>query len=106
MYCIIFVNPLSIYQLTRFVCVLNKDRVIQGSGLDGPIPSGIAFLTKMTDLLVILLIKYDFRRNSLTSPSLVLIIKLIVHDKTGDEGPFPPLSNMTKLKTLLVNVFV
>ena len=26
------------------------DRVIQGSGFSGPIPSGIALLTKITDL--------------------------------------------------------
>ncbi|EEF37838.1 ATP binding protein, putative [Ricinus communis] len=50
--------------------------VIQGSGLSGPIPSGIGLLGKMTDL----------RISDLSN---------------GTETPFPPLSNMKNLKTLI-----
>ncbi|KAL9366652.1 hypothetical protein Peur_037851 [Populus x canadensis] len=52
--------------------------VIQGSGLSGPIPSGIALLEKMADLRI-----SDLQGN-------------------GTEAPFPPLTNMKKLKTLIL----
>ncbi|KAJ6776185.1 CYSTEINE-RICH RLK (RECEPTOR-LIKE KINASE) PROTEIN [Salix koriyanagi] len=52
--------------------------VIQGSGLSGPIPPGIAVLEKMTDLRI-----SDLQGN-------------------GTGAPFPPLANMTKLKTLIL----
>uniref|UniRef100_A0A2K2CAE8 non-specific serine/threonine protein kinase n=1 Tax=Populus trichocarpa TaxID=3694 RepID=A0A2K2CAE8_POPTR len=52
--------------------------VIQGSGLSGPIPSGIALLEKMVDLRI-----SDLQGN-------------------GTEAPFPPLTNMKKLKTLIL----
>ncbi|XP_050218909.1 probable leucine-rich repeat receptor-like serine/threonine-protein kinase At3g14840 [Mercurialis annua] len=50
--------------------------VIQGSGLSGPIPSSILLLKKMTDL----------RISDLSN---------------GTTTPFPPLSNMINLKTLI-----
>ncbi|KAL0443631.1 UNVERIFIED_CONTAM: putative leucine-rich repeat receptor-like serine/threonine-protein kinase [Sesamum latifolium] len=46
------------------------------SGLAGPIPSGIASLTKLTDLRI--------------------------SDLNGNESTFPPLSNIKKLKTLIL----
>ncbi|XP_011002767.1 PREDICTED: probable leucine-rich repeat receptor-like serine/threonine-protein kinase At3g14840 [Populus euphratica] len=52
--------------------------VIQGSGLSGPIPSGIALLEMMADLRI-----SDLQGN-------------------GTEAPFPPLTNMKKLKTLIL----
>ncbi|KAJ6950009.1 hypothetical protein NC651_003856 [Populus alba x Populus x berolinensis] len=52
------------------------DQVIQGSGLSGPIPPGIALLEKMADLRI-----SDLQGN-------------------GTEAPFPPSTNMKNLKTL------
>ncbi|KAE9445072.1 hypothetical protein C3L33_23027, partial [Rhododendron williamsianum] len=50
--------------------------VIQGSGLDGPIPLGIGLLTNL----------YDLR----------------ISDLNGSQASFPPLKNLTSLKTLIV----
>ncbi|KDO42387.1 hypothetical protein CISIN_1g0041551mg, partial [Citrus sinensis] len=50
--------------------------VIQASGLVGPIPSGIASLSKLTDLRI--------------------------SDLNGTEAPFPPLDKMKKMKTLIL----
>eukprot|EP00258_Populus_trichocarpa_P029843 XP_024445862.1 probable leucine-rich repeat receptor-like serine/threonine-protein kinase At3g14840 isoform X3 [Populus trichocarpa] len=52
--------------------------VIQGSGLSGPIPLGIALLEKMADLRI-----SDLQGN-------------------GTEDPFPPLTNMKNLNTLIL----
>ncbi|KAG5551505.1 hypothetical protein RHGRI_009802 [Rhododendron griersonianum] len=49
---------------------------IQGSGLDGPIPPGIGLLTKLSDLRI--------------------------SDLNGSQASFPPLNNLTSLKTLIL----
>ncbi|XP_024019466.1 probable leucine-rich repeat receptor-like serine/threonine-protein kinase At3g14840 isoform X2 [Morus notabilis] len=49
---------------------------IQASGLSGPIPSSIALLEKLSDLRI--------------------------SDLSGSEATFPPLNNMTKMKTLIL----
>uniref|UniRef100_A0A5B6ZHZ7 non-specific serine/threonine protein kinase n=1 Tax=Davidia involucrata TaxID=16924 RepID=A0A5B6ZHZ7_DAVIN len=55
----------------------NLDKLlIQASGLDGPIPPGIALLENLTDLRI--------------------------SDLNGTEGTFPPLSNIKKLKNLIL----
>ncbi|PON69842.1 LRR domain containing protein [Parasponia andersonii] len=53
-----------------------NNRVIQASGLSGPIPSGIALLEKLTDLRI--------------------------SDLNGSESTFPLLDNMNKMKTLIL----
>ncbi|THG12160.1 hypothetical protein TEA_025023 [Camellia sinensis var. sinensis] len=63
--------------------------LIQASGLDGPIPSGIAFLTNMTDLSV--------RNLSLFQILSILRISDLNGSKVSD---FPFVGNMTKLKRL------
>ncbi|RDX97094.1 putative leucine-rich repeat receptor-like serine/threonine-protein kinase, partial [Mucuna pruriens] len=50
--------------------------VMQGSGLSGPIPSGISILRNLTDLRVT--------------------------DLNGSDSPFPQLNNMTNLETLIL----
>ncbi|XP_059442078.1 probable leucine-rich repeat receptor-like serine/threonine-protein kinase At3g14840, partial [Corylus avellana] len=50
--------------------------VIQASGLKGPIPPGVALLEKLSDLRI--------------------------SDLNGSEEPFPPLNNLTQLKTLIL----
>ncbi|KAG5551514.1 hypothetical protein RHGRI_009810 [Rhododendron griersonianum] len=56
--------------------ISSKTGVIQGSGLDGPIPLGIGFLTKLSDLRI--------------------------SDLNGSQASFPPLKNLTSLKTLIL----
>ncbi|XP_024200202.1 probable LRR receptor-like serine/threonine-protein kinase At1g53420 [Rosa chinensis] len=56
--------------------------VIQASGLTGPIPSNISVLKELTDSVSI-----AFER---------------ITDLDGPEATFPPLDNMTKLKTLML----
>ncbi|KAL6570544.1 hypothetical protein OROGR_000094 [Orobanche gracilis] len=77
--------------------------VIQGSGLTGPIPAGIASLTRLTDLKYHVLRLFVMLKDNLSS--FVIRLNLWVKrisDLSGNESTFPPLSNMRKLKTLIL----
>ncbi|XP_027927403.1 probable leucine-rich repeat receptor-like serine/threonine-protein kinase At3g14840 isoform X1 [Vigna unguiculata] len=56
--------------------VFNFNRVMQGSGFSGPIPSGISFLNNLTDLRI--------------------------SDLKGPDSTFPQLKNLTNLQTLIL----
>ncbi|KAK2999257.1 LOW QUALITY PROTEIN: hypothetical protein RJ639_024229 [Escallonia herrerae] len=69
--------PNFIQNWTNLEKLFDNGRVVQASGLNGPIPSGIALLTKLKDLSRI-------------------------SDLNGTDATFPPLSSIKNLKTLIL----
>ncbi|KAK2985856.1 hypothetical protein RJ640_018722, partial [Escallonia rubra] len=68
--------PNFIQNWTNLEKLFDNGRVVQASGVNGPIPSGIALLTKLTDLRI--------------------------SDLNGTDATFPPLSSIKNLKTLIL----
>ena len=81
------------------------NRLIQASGLTGPIPSGISLLTSLIDLLVYLVFIYKYKTISemwnLCSWSILTCRRIT--DLSGPESPIPLLDKMKNMKTLWVN---
>jgi len=90
-----------------YVLSLNKskfgnNRVIQASGLNGPIPPGIAFLGNLTDLSVSIFYFTAFS-DGIAFELLCSLLNLIcrrISDLNGSEEPFPRLDNLKQLETL------
>ncbi|PRQ30929.1 putative non-specific serine/threonine protein kinase [Rosa chinensis] len=81
--------------------------VIQASGLTGPIPSNISVLKELTDSVSIafeLIAIYKFRTDLelCNCYSWSILTCRRITDLDGPEATFPPLDNMTKLKTLML----
>jgi hypothetical protein len=90
-----------------YVLSLNKskfgnNRVIQASGLNGPIPPGIAFWENLTDLSVSIFYFTAFS-DGIAFELLCSLLNLIcrrISDLNGSEEPFPRLDNLKQLETL------
>ncbi|XP_059624436.1 uncharacterized protein LOC132267314 [Cornus florida] len=81
--------------------------MIQASGLDGPIHSGISLLENLSDLLVnsynLIALPFYIRKYLIYVYSLTNKNKCRrFSDLSGSETAFPPFSNMKNLKTLIL----